>query len=134
MDHVGWRRAHLVGHSYGALVALQLALDAPERVASVALLEPAAQGISSSEQVVAALQPVIAAYRSGETPGAVDAFLRHVCGDGYRAALNRASFRKPRGGLGPRRRTRPGTCAEPRPPRAQPRRRRSTRARRQGRR
>jgi pimeloyl-ACP methyl ester carboxylesterase len=90
MDHVGWRRAHLVGHSYGALVALQLALDAPERVASVALLEPAARGISSSEQVVAALQPVVAAYRSGDTPGAVDAFLRHVCGEGYRAALDRA--------------------------------------------
>ena len=59
MDHVGWSTAHLVGHSYGALVALQLALDAPERVDSVALLEPAARGISSTEQVVAALQPVI---------------------------------------------------------------------------
>lgn len=89
MDHVGWRTAHVVGHSYGALVALQLALDAPERVGSVVLLEPAARGISSAEAVVAALQPVIAAYRSGDRAGAVDAFLRHVCGERYRADLDR---------------------------------------------
>jgi pimeloyl-ACP methyl ester carboxylesterase len=87
MDHVGWPAAHIVGHSYGALVALQLALDATERVASLALLEPAARGIASSEDVAAALQPVIAAYRSGDRTGAVDGFLRHVCGDGYRAQL-----------------------------------------------
>jgi pimeloyl-ACP methyl ester carboxylesterase len=89
MDHVGWPTAHIVGHSYGALVALQLAMDASERVASVALLEPAARGVSSSAQIVAALQPVIAAYKSGDTAGAVDGFLRHVCGDGYRAVLDR---------------------------------------------
>lgn len=89
MDHIGWRTAHVVGHSYGALVALQLALDAPARVGSLALLEPAARGVSSSAQIAAALQPVIAAYRAGDTVGAVDGFLRHVCGDGYRAELDR---------------------------------------------
>jgi pimeloyl-ACP methyl ester carboxylesterase len=87
MDHVGWPAAHIVGHSYGALIALQQALDAPDRVGSLALLEPAARGVSSSEQVVAALQPVITAYRSGDRAEAVDRFLRHVCGDGYRAVL-----------------------------------------------
>jgi pimeloyl-ACP methyl ester carboxylesterase len=90
MEHVGWPAAHVVGHSYGALVALQLAIDAPERVGSVVLLEPAARGISSSAQIAAALGPVIAAYRSGDAPAAVDGFLRHVCGDGYRAVLDRA--------------------------------------------
>jgi pimeloyl-ACP methyl ester carboxylesterase len=89
MDHVGWPTAHVVGHSYGALVALQLAAAAPERVGSIALLEPAARGISNSAQVAAALQPVIAAYKVGDKAGAVDGFLRHVCGDGYRAALDR---------------------------------------------
>ncbi|MFC9763375.1 alpha/beta fold hydrolase [Rhodococcus jostii] len=89
MDHVGWDTAHIVGHSYGALVALQLALETPERVGSVTLLEPAVRGISSSEQITAALQPVIAAYRSGDKAAAVDGFLRHVCGDGYRAVLDR---------------------------------------------
>jgi pimeloyl-ACP methyl ester carboxylesterase len=90
MDHVGWDRAHVVGHSYGALVALQLALHAPERVGSVALLEPAARGVSSAASVVAALQPVAAAYRAGDTAGAVDGFLKHVCGVDYRQPLERA--------------------------------------------
>src|SRR5262245_62564812 len=49
MEHIGWSAAHVAGHSYGALVALQMAVDHPERVASVALLEPAARGISSAE-------------------------------------------------------------------------------------
>jgi|SoiMethySBSTD1v2_1073268.scaffolds.fasta_scaffold65391_6 pimeloyl-ACP methyl ester carboxylesterase len=89
LDHVGWTRAHVVGHSYGCLVALQLALDVPDRVASVALLEPAARGISSSAQVAAALPPIFAAYGSGDVEGAVDRFLRHVCGDSYRIDLDR---------------------------------------------
>jgi pimeloyl-ACP methyl ester carboxylesterase len=90
MEHVGWARAHIVGHSYGCLVALQLALDIPGRVGSMVLLEPAARGIASSAQVVSALQPVFAAYRSGDAPNAVDRFLRHVCGDDYRTVLERA--------------------------------------------
>jgi pimeloyl-ACP methyl ester carboxylesterase len=89
MDHVGWHTGHIVGHSYGALVALQLAIDTPERVRSVALLEPAARGISTSEQIAAALQPVLAAYQSGDTEQAVDGFLRDGCGDDYRAVLER---------------------------------------------
>lgn len=90
MDHVGWPTAHIVGHSYGGLVALQLAISNSERVGSLALLEPAARGISSSAAITAALEPVVAAYKSGDTSGAVDGFLRHVCGDGYRTALERA--------------------------------------------
>jgi pimeloyl-ACP methyl ester carboxylesterase len=48
-DHVGWGKAHIVGHSYSALVTLQLGMDAPDRVGALALLEPAARGVSSSE-------------------------------------------------------------------------------------
>jgi lipase len=31
---------HLIGHSFGATVALRLAIEAPERVASLTLIEP----------------------------------------------------------------------------------------------
>ena len=40
LDHLGFERAHVVGHSYGALIALELAATYPTRVASLALLEP----------------------------------------------------------------------------------------------
>jgi pimeloyl-ACP methyl ester carboxylesterase len=90
MERVGWVRAHVVGHSYGALVALQLALDWPDRVASLALLEPAARGISRSKEVAAALEPVITAYRSGDRRSAMELFLRHVGGDGFRDSLDAA--------------------------------------------
>jgi pimeloyl-ACP methyl ester carboxylesterase len=37
-------KAHVVGHSSGALIALQLAADEPEKVQSLILIEPAALG------------------------------------------------------------------------------------------
>ena len=45
LDHAGVQgQVHLVGHSMGGAIALQVALDAPERVASVALVSPAGLG------------------------------------------------------------------------------------------
>ncbi len=44
MDHHGWERAHLVGHSLGGLVALEVALAARDRVHSLALLCTFARG------------------------------------------------------------------------------------------
>jgi pimeloyl-ACP methyl ester carboxylesterase len=89
MDHVGWSAAHLVGHSYGALVVSQMAIDFPERVASLAVLEPAVRGVALSEHAVSALRGSVAAYRGGDTAAAMDLFLRSVCGDDYRVVLDR---------------------------------------------
>ena len=87
LEHLGWDRAHVVGHSYGSIVALQLALDHSGGVATLMLLEPAARGVSASPDATAALGPVFAAYRDGDRERAVDLFLRLVCGDGYRTVL-----------------------------------------------
>jgi pimeloyl-ACP methyl ester carboxylesterase len=38
MDAAGWDDAHVVGHSLGGLVGLELALTTPDRVRSLALL------------------------------------------------------------------------------------------------
>lgn len=46
LDTLNVERAHIVGHSSGALIALQLAAARPERVASLVLVEPARAGDS----------------------------------------------------------------------------------------
>lgn len=44
MSHLGWESAHLVGHSLGGPVALEVALTAPQRVRSLSLLCTLARG------------------------------------------------------------------------------------------
>src|SRR5262245_24254824 len=90
LDHLGWESAHAVGHSYGALLALQLARDAPARARSLAPLEPAIRDVPSAPEVLASLAPAIAAYRRGDTAAAVDGFLQSVAGSDYRSHLDRA--------------------------------------------
>ena len=81
LDHLGIERAHVVGHSYGGTIALQLALDAPERVASLALLEPAGIPAPSIERFAAeVVQPAGERLAAGDRVGAVEHFLRGVCG------------------------------------------------------
>ncbi|KAG6498501.1 dihydrolipoyllysine-residue acetyltransferase component of acetoin cleaving system-like isoform X2 [Zingiber officinale] len=38
LDHLDWKRAHVFGHSMGAMIACKLAALAPERICSLALL------------------------------------------------------------------------------------------------
>lgn len=89
MDHLGIHRAHVVGHSSSGNVALQLALDSPESVQSLAILEPALMSVASaatSRQFVASAAQM---YRAGDRARAVDTFLRGVCGPDYRMTLDR---------------------------------------------
>jgi pyruvate dehydrogenase E2 component (dihydrolipoamide acetyltransferase) len=44
MDSLGIARAHLVGHSMGGALALRMARDHPDRVASLSLISPAGLG------------------------------------------------------------------------------------------
>ncbi|CAL9107443.1 unnamed protein product [Musa textilis] len=38
LDHIGWKKAHVFGHSMGAMIACKLAAMSPARVCSLALL------------------------------------------------------------------------------------------------
>jgi pimeloyl-ACP methyl ester carboxylesterase len=93
MSHLGIERAHVVGHSSSASMALQLALDAPDAVQSLALLEPARPAAPSSllmEMVKTVVEPALQRFRAGDKPRAVDTWMRGVCGPDYRAALEQA--------------------------------------------
>ncbi len=89
MRHLGIERAHVVGHSSSGNIALQLALDAPDAVHSLALLEPALMSVPSAATSRAFVGAAVERYRAGDKSGAVDTFRRGTCGPGYRAVLDR---------------------------------------------
>ena len=92
MRAVGFQRAHVVGHSSSGMIALQLALDDPDAVQSLALLESARPAPRSELQatfVENVVRPVVGLYRAGDTEGALNAWLLGVGGPGYRATLDR---------------------------------------------
>jgi pimeloyl-ACP methyl ester carboxylesterase len=93
MHHLGIERAHLVGHSSSAMMALQLALDAPEAVQSLALLDAARPAPQSEVQMAfikAVVQPAMQLYGAGDKAGAVDTWMQGTCGPAYQAALEQA--------------------------------------------
>jgi pimeloyl-ACP methyl ester carboxylesterase len=86
--HLRVERAHVVGHSYGGAVALELALDTPSAVHSLALLEPALLLGSSEQGYRESLARSMARYRDVGAPVAVHEFLQARC-PGYREELDR---------------------------------------------
>jgi pimeloyl-ACP methyl ester carboxylesterase len=92
--YLGIERAHVVGHSSGGNIALQLALDAPELVQSLSILEPALPVGGGPERLLAtrqaAIAPIAEQFRAGNKPAAVDGFMRLVSGPAYRARFERA--------------------------------------------
>jgi pimeloyl-ACP methyl ester carboxylesterase len=66
LRHLGVTRAHITGHSYGAAIALQWALDAPEEVQSLALLEAPWQ--FTAEEAARIRQPVLAVVGTESAP------------------------------------------------------------------
>jgi pimeloyl-ACP methyl ester carboxylesterase len=82
-------RAHVVGHSYGGAVALQLALDAPNAVHSLALLEPALAVGESAQGYRDALAQGEQRFREVGAAAVVDEFLQARFGATYRLGLDR---------------------------------------------
>ena len=76
LAHLGVKRAHVVGHSLGGAIALQLALDAPDVVHSLALLEPALMIGESAAGYREALVRGRERYREVGAAVAVEEFLR----------------------------------------------------------
>jgi pimeloyl-ACP methyl ester carboxylesterase len=91
MRELGITRAHIVGHSSSVSVALQLALDAPQAVHTLTLMEAARPAPPTDTQQrfgTDVAQAAVQRYRAGDPAGAVDVFFRGVFGPGYRPALD----------------------------------------------
>jgi pimeloyl-ACP methyl ester carboxylesterase len=90
LDHLGVEKAHCVGQSYGGVILLQTALDHPDTVQSLALLEPALPSVLFSAPAFQAVgEKAGGLYASGDKTGAMDAFGREVGGADFRADFDR---------------------------------------------
>lgn len=76
LSFLGIQKAHVVGHSFGGCIALQLALESPGCVHSLALLEPAMSVGESGPAYRAALQTNLRRYREVGAEASVGEFLR----------------------------------------------------------
>jgi pimeloyl-ACP methyl ester carboxylesterase len=89
LQHLGIERTHLVGQSHGGLICLQTALDAPELVHTLALLEPALPSVLfDSSEWRAMVDDAGSLHSSGDKVGATDIFGRGVGGADFRAAFD----------------------------------------------
>jgi pimeloyl-ACP methyl ester carboxylesterase len=80
LDHLGVRRAHVAGHSTGGAIALQLALDHPEVVETLAVLEPPLFAVPSAGAFLEKAGPSLEAYGAGDGAAAMAGFLSVVSG------------------------------------------------------
>lgn len=83
LHHLGVERAHIVGHSIGGCFALQMALDAPDAVKSLALLEPPVMSAVTDLSGMQALREAGPRWQQGDTKGAVDLFMKGMVDPEY---------------------------------------------------
>jgi pimeloyl-ACP methyl ester carboxylesterase len=90
---------HLIGHSYGGLVALKLALNNPSRVASLTLYEPACFFLltannsesSASREIQAVRDETIRLVEAGDYESAAQYFVDYWAGSGAWSKTREAS-------------------------------------------
>ncbi len=91
LKYLGVKAAHAVGHSIGGQIALQLALDQPELVHSLALLEPFLRMVPSGKaSFERSVLPMLNAYRSGNKRQAVEIFGDHIFGPNWQSVIEQA--------------------------------------------
>jgi pimeloyl-ACP methyl ester carboxylesterase len=90
LDHLGVDRAHVVGHSFGGAIALELAARHSTRVASLVLLEPIPLATPADAALAQVLAPLTERYQVGDAEGAVHGFLALVGDRTWRATIEQS--------------------------------------------
>ena len=80
LEHLDVPRAHIAGHSSGGAIALQMALDRPEMVQSLVLLEPSLLTVPGAQAFFLKAGPALEAYAAGQHEEALAIFLTAVSG------------------------------------------------------
>ena len=80
MDDAGVERAALVGNSFGGLIALEVAVEYPERVSALVLVGSALDDHDWSDELERLGDAEMAALERGDRDGAVDTQLAWVTG------------------------------------------------------
>jgi pimeloyl-ACP methyl ester carboxylesterase len=83
---LGIARAHIVGHSFGGCVALQLALDQPSLVRSLVVMEPPIFDPNAAVSPFAKLESM---YQAGDKLGAMSTFSQMSYGTEWRTLAAR---------------------------------------------
>jgi pimeloyl-ACP methyl ester carboxylesterase len=91
MESLDTDRAHIVGHSYGGTIALQLAIDAPSKIHTLSLLEPALVGyVQSASELIPKLESSVDMYKKGNIVQAIHSFCQLIGGSQYRSVVDNA--------------------------------------------
>lgn len=101
LGHLGVSKAHFIGHSLGGVIALQMAIDYPDMVQTLVLLEPAIMGAiakaeaagrpdaaQNQQQFMEGMRRVAEIYDSGDVRGALTTFLETRAGAAFREVLD----------------------------------------------
>ncbi len=87
MDALDLEQAHIVGVSYSAAVALQLAVTDPTRLHTLTLIEPPPVQVPDAGEFIAANHQLTELYRSAGSGVALDYFLTRLIGPDWRTEL-----------------------------------------------
>lgn len=100
LAELGVERVHVIGHSLGGVIGVQLTLDDPEKVQSLALLEPALMGAiaksqagpeaaeKSQQEFREGMKKVNEIFETGDRRAALTAFLETRAGGAFREVLD----------------------------------------------
>ncbi|NEE01534.1 alpha/beta fold hydrolase [Phytoactinopolyspora halotolerans] len=80
IDHLELDGIHLIGHSLGGQIALELAATAPDRIRSLTLMEPLLQDVPSAPAFLGGIAPAMEAYQEGRVADAARIMFETVAG------------------------------------------------------